>query len=207
MRAELVAPGVAVAVALALAACTSATPAPPTARITMQEAQRSARGAWINVSTVQGDLGGELLAASSRELVLETPSGIRHVPARDVRSVALAWYEADNSAITGINVLGTLSTLSHGFFLILTAPILWWGGGTAMARAQSRRGHESMDISDWRQLSELALYARFPAGMPEGFDGGRPLEGRAGERCYPNRTCDHGLTCQGGVCKRGVAPP
>lgn len=192
---------------VALAGCTAATPAPPTARLSMHEAQRSPHGAWINVVTEQGAFGGELLAIEPRDIVIETPRGVLRVPRPQVRSVSLAWYEADNSPVIAVNVLGTLSTLSHGVFLIFTAPILWWTGGTLTSRAQSRQGLESVHGANAHELQALQVYARFPAGLPRDFGATESPEGRAGQRCFPNRTCDEGLRCEGGVCRPAPAPP
>lgn len=193
-----------VALVVATAACTASTPAPPTARLTLEQAQRSPRGGWINIVTVSGAVGGELLAVEERALVLESRRGLQRIPLADIRSVSLSWYEASNAGVLGWNVLGTLSTLSHGFFLIFTAPLLWMVPGTVNARGQSKQGHESFDVSlaDPAVVQELVPYARFPAGLPPGFEpAASPPEGGAGEACYPNATCNAGLSCQGGRCQ------
>jgi len=187
--------------------CTASSPAPPGARLTMEQAQRDPRGAWINIVTDQEEVAGELLAVEAQALVVASTPGFRRVPVTRIRSWTLSWYEAENGGVIVYGLLGTLSTLSHGWFLVLTAPLLWMIPTPIMARAQSRQGHESGTLGDGRHL-RLAAYARFPAGLPPGFDPTAPApEGGAGQRCYPNQTCDAGLTCERGVCRQGVNPP
>lgn len=151
------------------AGCTAASPAPPGARSTMDQAQRTPRGAWINLVTDRGEVAGELLAVEARALVVASRRGFARVPVAQIRSWSLAWYEADNASVIGYGILGTLSTLSHGAWLIFTAPLLWIIPTPIMARAQSKQGHESSDEGN-TTLRALTPYARFPAGLPPGFD-------------------------------------
>ncbi len=190
--------------------CTAASPAPPGARLTMEQAQRDPHGAWINIVTFEGEVAGELLAVEAQALVVaSTTAGFQRVPVAKIRSWSLSWYEADNGGVITFGVLGTLSTLSHGWWLIFTAPLLWMIPTPIMARAQSKQGHESGSLGDAAGHLRLAAYARFPAGLPPGFDpAAAPApEGAAGQRCYPNQTCNAGLSCQGGVCRPPATPP
>lgn len=152
-----------------LAGCTAASPAPPSARRTIREAQRSPHGAWINIVTVEGEVAGELLAVEPRALVVASTAGFRRVPVAGVRRWTLAWYEAQNDGVLAMVALGTASTLSHGFWLIFTAPLLWWAPGIAMSRAQSAQGYEEGGPDPVAHLA-LRRYARFPAGLPPGFE-------------------------------------
>ena len=187
--------------------CTASSPAPPGARLTMEQAQRDPRGAWINIITDQEAVAGELLAVEAQALVVASTAGFQRVPVTRIRSWTLSWYEAENDGVILFGVVGTLSTLSHGWWLVLTAPLLWMIPTPIMARAQSKQGHESGTGRDEGHL-RLAAYARFPAGLPPGFDPTAPApEGGAGQRCYPNQTCNRGLTCERGVCRPGVTAP
>jgi hypothetical protein len=198
----------AVAFAGSMPACSVASPAPASARVSMEAAQRDPHGAWINISTDRGGVAGELLAVEPRAVVVQSSAGFQRVPMGAIRSWSLAWYEADNSGVIGYNVLGTLSTLSHGFWLVFTAPLLWMIPGTAIARSQSGQGYESGENGDPGELDWLAKYARFPAGLPPGFDPTvPPAEGGPGQRCYPNQTCNRGLACDRAVCRPAARPP
>jgi hypothetical protein len=191
--------------ALLLAGCTATSPAPPTARRTIQQAQRDPHGAWINVTTSSGEVAGELLAVEREALVVESTRGFQRIPIASVRKVSLAWFEADNSGIIAWNLVGTLSTLSHGFFLVLTAPLLWWVPGSISARSASRQGYASAEAGELVKLHSFARFARFPGGLPPGFDPTvAPPEGGLDQPCYPNQTCNQGLTCDRGVCRPGA---
>lgn len=195
-------------VAGSIPACSVASPAPASARVSMEAAQRDPHGAWINIATDRGGVAGELLAVEPRAVVVQTPAGFQRVPFSAFRGWSLAWYEADNSSVLAFNVVGTLSTLSHGFWLVFTAPLLWMIPGTVMARAQSGQGYESGANGDPGDLDWLAKYARFPAGLPPAFDPTvPPPEGGLDQPCYPNQTCNRGFTCDRAVCRPAATPP
>jgi hypothetical protein len=187
---------------LPLAGCTASSPAPRGSRRTIEQAQRDPRGAWINIRTDTGEVAGELLAVEQSAVVVASTAGFQRVPVARIREWTLAWYEASNSGVLGYNVIGTLSTLSHGFWLVFTAPLLWILPGTVIARQQSRQGYESSRSGDPVAHLALARYARFPAGLPPGFDpSAPPPEGGPDQPCYPNQTCNRGLACDRGVCR------
>ena len=74
--------------------------------------------------------------------------------------VTLAW-----------TVAGGLSTISHGFFLIVTAPAWAAVGGTVTAIEFSKGKVRAVP----REGLRLHEFARFPAGMPPGWrDAPRP---------------------------------
>jgi hypothetical protein len=150
--------------------CTATSPAPSMARRTIEQAQRDPHGAWINITTDRGEVAGELLAVEPAALVVASTAGFQRVPVARIRRWTLAWYEADNDGVILVGVLGTLSTLSHGFWLVFTAPLLWMIPTPVMARAQSRQGHEEEDGPSSVAHLSLVRYARFPAGLPPGFD-------------------------------------
>ena len=62
-------------------------------------------------------------------------------------------------------LLGTLSTGSHGFFLILSAPV-WILTGTVAAVNQSRQPVLTYPRQGW---AGWRAYARFPQGLPPGL--------------------------------------
>ncbi len=189
-------------------ACSVASPAPASARVSLEQAQRDPHGAWINLSTDRGGVAGELLAVEPRALVIQSPTGFQRVPIAAIRGWSLAWYEADNGSVLAFNVVGTLSTLSHGLWLVFTAPLLWMIPGTAMARTQSGQGYLDSGDGDVTPLLSLTRYARFPGGLPPGFDPTvPPAEGGLDQPCYPNQTCNRGLTCDRAVCRPATPSP
>ena len=162
-------------------ACVS-NPAPRGILPSPDEAGRMAVGGWIEI--VRSDrlgepsLQGELLAVTDDTLYVATAGGGVAVPRSTVRDGRLFGYDPQVGSMAGAVALGTVSTISHGYFLLFTAP-MWLIGGSIAARSQSRQ--PVRDASG--HPSALRPWARFPAGLPPGFDlaGARPALGAARE--------------------------
>jgi hypothetical protein len=108
---------------------------------------------------------GELLAVGTDRLYLATEKGLVGVPMRTILHVRLELYPSNALAMAAWSAGGFLSTASHGFFLLLTAPV-WLVVGTAVtvhAYAANKRDIEPAEFD------KLYQYARFPAGLPPGF--------------------------------------
>lgn len=161
-------------------ACVS-NPAPRGILPSPDEAGRMAAGGWIEI--VRSDrlgepsLHGELLAVTDDTLYVATGGGGVAVPRSTVRGGRLFGYDAQVGAMAGAVALGTVSTISNGFFLIFTAP-MWLIGGSIAARSQSMQPVRDASAPP----SALRPWARFPAGLPPGFDlaGARPALGEGG---------------------------
>jgi len=153
--------------ALALLATACATsPGPVTWLPTGTETQTSAFGAWVEVLRVGGDtVGGELIAASRDTLWIFHGPRLMPVSHQDVTSGRVIGWNAGASEVLGLTVLGTLSTISNGVFLIGTAP-LWMITGGIAGQTQAAKPVLPFAIEDW---TRLALWARFPQGLPRGF--------------------------------------
>jgi len=93
-----------------------------------------------------------------------------HVPfaiaLSDVQSARLAAYNANADRMGALVTLGTLSTISNGFYLVFTAP-LWMIGGSVAA---GRRSHEPILDYPEAKFQNFAPYARYPQGLPPGID-------------------------------------
>jgi hypothetical protein len=87
------------------------------------------------------------------------------IPTAAVKRGKLTAYAAEKGAVTTWAVLGALSTISNGGFLILTAP-MWIIGGPLAVGSESRAPERKNPPLTW---VELAPFARFPQGMPEGI--------------------------------------
>jgi len=147
-----------------LAGCAS-NPAPQTWRPEPREAQRSVRGGWIALDCkepAKRRVEGELIAVDDDALHVLTAEGLRAVPRAEVRKARLVGYGDESGALGAWMALGTLSTLSHGAYLILTAPLLWLTGGGASVADESRGG--------FIPEAQFRAYARFPQGLPPGLD-------------------------------------
>jgi hypothetical protein len=92
-------------------------------------------------------------------------SGVTDIPAAEIKRTRLELY--DENKIVGLwAALGTLFTLSHGFYLVLSAPI-WVISGISGAVGESRSGIVEIEGSS---PEEFRKYARFPQGLPAGID-------------------------------------
>ncbi|MEL6616078.1 MAG: hypothetical protein AAFQ43_10090 [Bacteroidota bacterium] len=133
------------------------------------------RGAWVQIETRDGGVvQGELLAVEARGEVhlLTLTSQYQRIAVTSVASARLEAYRNNWSGPAAWGGVGTVSTITHGFILGLSAPI--WGAASATASvAQSKTGFYRIPTQmTWDRAS---MYARFPAGMPAGVDPNRLL--------------------------------
>ena len=151
--------------ATTLAGCAT-NPAPREWRPKPREAQRSVRGGWIALDCKKPGAArcaeGELIAADDDALHVLTAEGLRTVSRAEVRKARLVGYGSEGAAVGSWMAVGALSTLSHGYYLVLTAPLLWFLGGAVATSDESRAG--------FVPASEFRAYARFPQGLPPGLD-------------------------------------
>jgi hypothetical protein len=133
------------------------------------EAQADAYGGWIEL-TYKKSAGprrtaGELIAVSADSVWVLNDSGGIVIPTTAVQSGKLTAYAAQTGNLTTWTLLGTLSTISNGALLIFTAP-MWLIGGSLTVGGEARSPERKHPPLGW---IELAPYARFPQGMPEGL--------------------------------------
>lgn len=150
-------------------ACASHT-APEGFLPTPEEAQTQAHGAWIELQLDSGPedrVAGELIAVSQDSAWVLKPSGeVIGIANAGVTGGQLVAYQSQYGRVGTMTMLGTLSTVSNGGFLILTAP-LWIIGGSIAALNQSRAPIREIPPPAW---TELAAFARFPQGIPRGLE-------------------------------------
>jgi hypothetical protein len=122
-------------------------------------------GSWAIITTTAGDRpAGELIAAHADTLFLLVGDSLSATPVATVRTVELSRYRSNAGQLVLWTLLGTLSTVSHGFYLLLTAPVwLITGAVTAIGDTQSA-------TLETRNPGLLAPWARFPAGLPPSID-------------------------------------
>jgi hypothetical protein len=162
-------------------------PIPPQHPVSQEEAISSGKGAYARVEMGTRQLFmGELIAAADRRLWILTDQGtLRIVPFQDVREVTLGVHDNHADVYALWTVLGSLSTISHGAFLVFTLP-LWLVSGISSASLESHRGlfecpsdtPSPPPISMETCLTSTAAFARFPPGLPPGV-GVDQLMGRA----------------------------
>jgi len=159
-----------VAVAVCLPGC-AGNPVPRAWRPPAATAQRSSRGGWIRIEAVTapgtklrgGPLAeGELIAIDETAFHVLTTAGLQSVPRASVRRITVVGYGNQAGALAGWSVAGGVSTLSHGGFLLITAP-MWAIAGVAATRTEKRAG-------TWHDDDLARRFARFPQGLPPGVD-------------------------------------
>ncbi len=128
--------------------------------------QNDAFGAWITVKTVDNQkLAGELIAVSNDSVFIadETLSVIAKAKVKSARLVA---YNSNAGSIAVFSCLSTLATpFVNGFFFIFTAP-MWLIGGTVTSIIRSHDPIMEYPEHNWEKL---ALFARYPQGLPLGI--------------------------------------
>ena len=159
----------AVAVALTVSGCAS-TKAPsgwlPDARQSAYEASGGWIAAQVGPRDSSREVRGELIAVQGDSVFVLTVAGFEAIPAARIRAAQVASYDVNWGILSGWWVAGTLSTASHGWLLIVSAPI-WILTGSLSTAAASRAPIVRYPDRAWY---ELGSFARFPQGLPPGLD-------------------------------------
>ncbi len=142
-----------------------------------EQAQIQAFGAWIwvecEIDSSVLEAEGEFIAETEDSVFVLTPDSLVAVATSRIVRVRLYTYDAKQGRLALWTTAGSLSTPSHGFFLILSLP-LWVLTGSISTAAQSRLPIEKLPPQSWH---ELRKFARFPQGLPEQLDRSR-LKGK-----------------------------
>ena len=154
--------------AMLAAACATRSPAPPSWQVLGSEVDSSPHGAWANVTLRGGGgLSGELLAVDHEALYVGLTPRLTRVPHQCVTRLQLAAFEITAVDVSALGALGTLSTLTHGFFLVFTVPV-WMVTAGLSSYGHSRSGHLKFGLGE-EPLHTASAWSRFPAGMPTGY--------------------------------------
>jgi hypothetical protein len=132
-------------------------------------------GRTVRVTMSSVRIYGELIACDRAGIYLRVhergDAAWRRIDWRENPSVDVA-LPSFGPAFLGWSIAGTVSTLSHGFYSIITAPIWALVGSITSATAWSPHlGLASCEVA--------RPYARFPQGLPSSFAG--RFEGRFDE--------------------------
>ncbi len=128
-------------------------------------------GGWIEITRAgrhgpYAPVEGELIAVGHDSVLVLTAERLVVLRSAEIARAKLTAYDNQWRGIGAWAAAGTVSTLSHGIGLVLTAPIWLLVGipATSMASYEPQLAWPS------RQWAELAAWARFPAGLPPGLD-------------------------------------
>jgi hypothetical protein len=136
----------------------------------LERTERQGYGAFITITTLAGqEVSGELISVERSVIrVLRFGAGtgaLTWVASTDVKAATVYQYESEGG-FGGWALLGVLSTISHGFFLIISAPV-WIISGAVAGGTESR--HVVMEYPE-HAWGEIVKWARFPQGLPPGLD-------------------------------------
>lgn len=132
---------------------------------TSSEASTDVHGGWIELRVGgYGPVWGELVAVSPDTIWVLDGEGGRAVSTRTILEGKLTGWDTRPASLGWATFGGMLTTISNGVFLVFTAPA-WLIVGSLAAQSQSRLADLAVPRSDW---TDLAPFARFPQGMPEG---------------------------------------
>lgn len=159
-----------VALAAALVSGCAHSPAPRGWLPTADAAGADAFGGWLVAEVGRGRdhrrIEGELIAVGTDSLLVFAADGVARVPRTAITRATVAGYDIAAGKLGTWTTLGTISTLSHGAWLLLSAPTWIIGGSIATSKAS----HAPLVTYPSRPWSDLARYARFPQGLPIGLD-------------------------------------
>lgn len=158
--------------ALAASGCSPRRYAPDRWLPTADRVAADAYGGWARVQWQENEgrtnheAGGELIAIDADSLFVLSSAQLIGLSMEQVSTVRVETYDPQAGHIVGAGVGGAISTLSHGAWLVLTAP-MWMIVTTTSA---SMRGHEALAEYPRQAVEELQPYARYPGGLPPSLD-------------------------------------
>jgi hypothetical protein len=151
-----------------LAAACANNPAPSGWLPTPDDAPQDPYGAWIVVQHARGETDGELIAVHEDSVFVLTQSGrLAGFAHGGINQARIAYFDAQWVGLAVWTFVGSLATISNGYFAGFTLP-LWLIAGPIATASQSRAPLESVKRES--QWAEMRMYARFPQGMPQELD-------------------------------------
>lgn len=135
----------------------------------LEEVPFSAYGSHIEIKQLSGaEIEGELIAVDSKTLFVLTAADsikkLHNLPVSDIEKFKLTYAQPKSYAWT-IPVY-TLSTLSHGYFALFTAPV-----NAVVTSVVTARGANAFTYNEQvMSYEELSKFARFPQGIPPKID-------------------------------------
>jgi hypothetical protein len=191
--------------ALVLAASCASNPTPYKWRVSPEVAISSGKGAYALITRKDKlTVDGELIATTNATVAVLTPMGhLVAIPYDQVHELELGVHDTNEGWFAAWGVLGSFSTLTHGYFLVYTLPA-WIVTSVAATWAETHRGLFTCEPSNARPrsrpvdadpeapadsatlgelmfkscLADAGAYARFPQGLPTGV-GSAQLLGKA----------------------------
>ncbi|EQB63221.1 MAG: hypothetical protein RBG1_1C00001G0800 [candidate division Zixibacteria bacterium RBG-1] len=113
---------------------------------------------------------GELLAVSSDTLYVLSYDWLFAIEKASVRKVEVELSPSISGGLWVWTLVGTASTLSHGYFLFASAPVWLLVGSVTAASASSKSSKLKLREAELQfQWEDLRRFARYPQGLPPNF--------------------------------------
>jgi hypothetical protein len=130
--------------------------------------ETDAFGGWIIINPGSPEvLMGELISHTDESVFIMTNVRLEEIAKSQIDSARLIMYNTQALEYSLWTTLGSLSTLSNGYFLAFTFP-MWLVTGIPVSTGEVRRqNYLDYPETGW---SEIAKFARFPQGMPAGIN-------------------------------------
>ena len=130
------------------------------------KSEKDAFGGWATLETKHREIvRGELIAVNDSGIYVLPDNDLLFVEIDSVQTIKIGKYE-DGNTIAGWAAFGTFSTLSHGFVLLISAPVWILSGTLISADYASQKVMFYPDSS----LESLRVYSRFPQGLSESIN-------------------------------------
>jgi hypothetical protein len=128
-------------------------------------------GGWLKVEYSNEGIAcvadGELLAAQDRKIYILKDSQTVVILSDSIQKATLDLHLNQASTIGIWTFLGSLSTLSHGFVMVLSLPT-WLLVGIPSATFESWADHYVQEKPDEAWWNKIKKFCRFPQGIPSG---------------------------------------
>lgn len=130
------------------------------------------RGGWIDITYGNRQhLSGELISVQNDTLFLLNGEKLSFLRTTQIIRAKMAIVDVDNGLklIRNFTLLGVASTISHGLFGFLTAP-LWVVAGTWASAQYSNSSVYKFPSKLYSKIEYFSKYSRFPIGIPKNLD-------------------------------------
>jgi hypothetical protein len=157
--------------ALVVAGCAHST-APHDWLPSATQAGERTLGGWVSIDTraksKAPSIEGEFIAIQSDSVFVLSAGELRAIPFGEIGSATVSAYDIPWDRLAAWTLAGTISTVSHGFGLLLSAPV-WILTGSIVTSHASKEPLHRVPRESWQDVSR---YARFPQGLPPTIDRG-----------------------------------
>jgi len=136
--------------------------------------ERQAYGGWLHLEIPNGkeiiEEGGEFIGVRDTVVyLLDAKRGVLMIPMSTITFASVDFHDKETGKFAGWTVAGSLSTVTHGFWLILSFPA-WILFGTISTVGVSHLGSEEESNPDQAWWQKVTKFARFPQGLPPSLD-------------------------------------